>query len=106
MRDRPARRRPRTSGEKMIRLDPPPMRDASPRALPDGGLLDQFRGWLAASPREYRWSTRHAARTYVVWLGWWRGGDEFFASTARLSNISRGGALVFLPHPPPEAHPV
>src|SRR4051794_40164952 len=105
MRDRPARRRPRTSGKKTIRFDPQPMDDPSPRALPDAGLLDQFRSWLAGSPREHRRAMRHAARTYLVWLGWWRGEDEFFALTARLSNISRGGALVFLPHPPPEAHP-
>jgi hypothetical protein len=71
-------------------------------------LLDRFRSWIGKSPRELRRATRHAARTDVVWLGWWRGegNAEFFALTARLANISRGGALVILRHPPPENYPV
>jgi hypothetical protein len=71
-------------------------------------LLELFRCWFATPPRESRRAARHAARLYVVWLGWWQGegADEFFASTARLVNISRGGALIHVEHPPPEKHPV
>jgi hypothetical protein len=105
MGDRPARPRPQSSGKKTMRFDPQ-AGDDPPPALPEGGLLDLFRRWIAAEPHEQRRAARHPARTHIVWLGWWKGNEEFFASRARLGNISRGGALVFLPHPPPEAHPV
>jgi hypothetical protein len=85
-----------------IQFDSLPTDVATTEALPDARLLNQFRGWLAQTPHE----SRQTARTYVAWLGWWRRVDEFFATTARLSSISRGGALVFLPHPPAAAHPV
>lgn len=109
MRDEPARPRPRAlpSGKKTIRFDPDPSADPATTAWrQDAGLLDQFRDWIATTPRESRRATRHAAMTYAIWVGWWRGGDEFFALTARLSNIGRGGALIHVKHPPPEAHPV
>jgi hypothetical protein len=106
MGERPARHRPRSSGNKTIRFDPQAGDDPGSRILPETGILDVFRRWIAATPRECRRATRHAARTYVVWLGWWKRDEEFFALTARLGNISRGGALVFLRHPPPEDHPV
>jgi hypothetical protein len=106
MRDGAAPRPPRVSGRQSLRFDPLPIEEATTEALPDATLLDQFRNWLAQTPHESRKTARHAARTYVVWVGWWRRVDEFFAMTARLSNISRGGALVFLPHPPPAGHPV
>jgi len=103
----PPRRRQRSSGKKRIRLDPHPNEGEAPRApSTDAGLLDRFRGWLNAPPRECRSAARHAARTYLVWLGWWHGENEFFALTARLSNISRGGALILVEQPPPENHPV
>jgi hypothetical protein len=106
MPDEPARHRPRVlTSEKTIRIDPDPAAERSPRDRPeDTGLLDQFRSWIAATPRENRRAARHAARTHIIWAGWWRGEDEFFALPARLANIGRGGALIFVEHPPPEAH--
>jgi hypothetical protein len=108
--DRPRRSlQPRSTRGRTIRVDPRPGACEPSRGEEgDGGLLERFRCWLSAPPREYRRATRHAARTDVVWIGWWQGGgnDEFFALTARLANISRGGALVVLRHPPPENHPV
>ena len=107
MRDEQARRRPRSSEEKSHRIDPSSGEDPSPRGLDrEAGLLDQFRSWWAGSPTEGRRAARHAARLSVVWVGWWRAGDEFFAETARLSNISRGGALIVVRDPPPESRPV
>jgi hypothetical protein len=107
MHDGPARPRQRSSGGKTIRHDPAPSNDSFDRARTDrAGLLNHFQRWFSKPPREGRRATRHAARTYVVWLGWWQGEHEFFALTARLSNISRGGALVVVPQSPPENHPV
>jgi hypothetical protein len=113
MRDGPAHpRRPersRSLSDRTIRIDPRPSGCESPRGEDqDDGLIDRFRRWFGARPCESRRAARHAARTDVVWLGWWRGegNAEFFALTARLANISRGGALVVLRHPPPEPHPV
>jgi hypothetical protein len=112
MRDGPDQpRRKSLSRGKTIRFDPPPGQTTAPPAYPrspETGLIDRFRNWFATPPRESRRAARHAARMYVVWLGWWRGEgeDEFFALTARLANISRGGALVHVEHPPPEKHPV
>jgi hypothetical protein len=107
MSDGPARNRPRPSGDKTIRCDPPPFAQAGPGVSEaSAGVFDRFRSWLAAPPRESRQAARHAARTSVVWVGWWQGEDEFFALTARLSNVSRGGALVVVRHAPPENHPV
>jgi hypothetical protein len=82
-------------------MDDPDYRKGAERA----GLLNQFRRWFSR-PQEGRRATRHAARTHVVWLGWWQAEQEFFALTARLANISRGGALVVVQQPPPENHPV
>jgi hypothetical protein len=105
MSDGPARHR--VSGNKTIRCDlSTPEEAAQVQRAERTGLLNQFRRWLAAPPAEYRRATRHAARTYVVWLGWWQGEQEFFALTARLANISRGGALVLVRQAPPENHPL
>jgi hypothetical protein len=105
MRDGPARHRP--SGNKTIRCDPSPREETSQYGRAEGlGLLDHFRRWFTSPPAEYRSSTRHAARTCVVWLGWWQGEQEFFALTARLVNVSRGGALVLVRQAPPEHHPI
>ena len=99
--------RHRVSGNKTIRCDLSTREEASPvRCAERTGLLNQFRRWLAAPPLECRRATRHAARTSVVWLGWWQGEQEFFALTARLANISRGGALVLVRQAPPENHPL
>ncbi len=107
MSDGPAQDRPRTLGNKTIRCDPSPMGEpVDPERVVKAGLLTLFRNWIATPDQECRQTTRHAARTYVVWLGWWRGEEEFFALTARLVNISRGGALVFVEHPPAENHPL
>jgi len=107
MHDGPARERPGSRGGKTIRRDPSPMDDSVYRGRAErAGLLNQFRRWLTKPPQEGRRATRHAARTYVVWLGWWQAEHEFFALTARLSNISRGGALIVVQQPPPENHPV
>jgi hypothetical protein len=105
MHDSPARHR--ASGNKTIRCDPAPQEEAAHdwRAEPTG-LLKQFRKWWTPPPAECRSATRHAARTYVVWLGWWQGEQEFFALTARLANISRGGALILVRQAPPENHPL
>jgi hypothetical protein len=107
MSDRPGRKRPLSSKEKSFRFDSPYGKEATDRAVePASGLLDDFRRWFAARPRESRRAARHAARTYVVWLGWWQGEGDFLALKARLANISRGGALVYVRKAPPEAHPV
>jgi hypothetical protein len=100
----PGRHRP--SGTKTIRCDPSPT-DEMPQEerAEESGLLSHFRKWFAAPPVECRSATRHAARTHVVWLGWWQGDQEFFALTARLANISRGGAMVLVRQAPPENHP-
>src|ERR1700728_3362597 len=97
MHDGPAShcQRQRSPGGKIIRHDPSPMDDSVSGACAErAGLLNQFRRWLSTPPREGRRARRHAAQTYLVWLGWWQGEHEFFALTARLANISRGGALV------------
>jgi hypothetical protein len=105
MRDGSARHRP--SGNKRIRCDRFPTRAESEGLRSErAGLLRQFRNWFAAPPKEYRGATRHAARTHVVWLGWWQAEQEFFALMARMCNISRGGALVLAEHSPPENHGV
>jgi hypothetical protein len=109
MRDGPARPRHRSSGTKTIRCDVYPGAGGSPQGdPPQAGLLNQFRRWIAAPPREHRRAARHSARIHVIWLGWWQGEgeNEFFALTARLSNIGRGGALVLVAQPPPENHPL
>jgi hypothetical protein len=103
---RDVRARHRASGTKTIRCDPSPQQTVSHPNAARAGLLNQFRNWFAAPPRECRSATRHAAQTYVVWLGWWQGEAEFFALTARLANISRGGALVYVRQAPPETHAV
>jgi hypothetical protein len=112
MRDGPDQLRPKfLSQGKTIRFDPRPGHDPAAPTQPrtrEAGLLVLFRCWFATPPRESRRAARHAPRLYVVWLGWWQGEgeEEFFALTARLANISRGGALIHVDHPPPEKHPV
>src|SRR5262245_15366292 len=109
MRDGSARNRARTTGSKKIRCDLEPA-DSSPTAAtgPKARLLDVFRRWLDPAPQELRRAARHAARTFVVWVGWWQGANnrEFFALTARLANISRGGVLLYVAQPPPQKHAV
>ena len=83
----------RSSGAKTIRCDRSPQDDrVSPFRGDQAGLLNQFRRWLAAPPQELKGTTRYASMTYAVWLGWWQAEHEFLALTARLANISRGGA--------------
>jgi hypothetical protein len=103
MRDGPVRYRP--SGNKMIRCDAPPREEGAQAGRAERtGLLDHFRRWFTPPPPECRSAARYAARTHVVWLGWWQAEQEFFALTARLVNISRGGALVLVQQAPPENH--
>jgi hypothetical protein len=97
----------RRSGTKTIRCDLSRRYEStaeSPSAT--ALLLDHFRRWFAAPQQEGRCAARHPARTYSIWVGWWRAEREFIALTARISNISRGGALVLVPQAPPENHGV
>ena len=86
-------------GRKKIRIDIPP-REAAYEP-PRGTLLERFRAWIAAVPLERRAMPRYESTLDRVWIGWWRKEREFFSITARLSNISRSGALLFLTDPPP-----
>ncbi|AGA26995.1 hypothetical protein [Singulisphaera acidiphila] len=87
-------------GEKTIRLDLPPQ-DDEPEVV-QKGLLDLFRAWLAQTPQERRVMPRHQTRPFQVWLGWKKKGDAFFANTARMVDISRGGAQLLVVDPPRE----
>jgi hypothetical protein len=104
MQDEQVRSQFQAHGRKKIRIDVPP-REAS-HEPPPGTLLERFRAWIAAVPLERRAMPRYESTLDRVWIEWWRKEQEFFASTARLSNISRSGALLFLTDPPPHAHPV
>jgi hypothetical protein len=64
--------------------------------------MELFWALIGISSCDQRSMPRHAAAEFAIWLGWWRGEQEFFALTARLINISRGGALVTTLGPPPE----
>ncbi|SIO60830.1 hypothetical protein SAMN05444166_6539 [Singulisphaera sp. GP187] len=87
-------------GEKSIRLDLPPP-DEEPE-LVQKGLLDLFRAWVAQLPQERRSMPRHKTRPFQVWLGWKKNGDTFVANTARLVDVSRGGAQLLVVDPPRE----
>ncbi len=100
MRDESTTRRKRPA-DRRFRFDPV-LKEDQPAGSPDRGLVDLFREWISAVPRERRQSARHEAAGFQVWIGWWRGGHEFFALSAELINISRGGALIQLTASPPE----
>jgi hypothetical protein len=103
MRHESARPRPRSVNGRKIRIDvnepetPAPKKDRSK-------LMELFRALIGIPSCDRRSMPRHAAAEFAIWLGWWRGEQEFFALTARLVNISRGGALVTAIGPPPERH--
>ncbi|MHC5536980.1 PilZ domain-containing protein [Singulisphaera rosea] len=88
-------------GDRSVRFDPPPCAEGepSPESL---GLLDLFRAWIRQSPQDRRSMPRHPAHDMEIWVGWKRKEEAFFASPARLVNISRGGALVSVTEPPPQ----
>jgi hypothetical protein len=90
-------------GEKSVRFDLTPKAAESPE-LTKGSLLDRFRGWMRQSHQERRRMPRHRAFEYQVWLGWERDKEAFFATSARLVDVSRGGALIIVADPPPEGH--
>ena len=69
-------------------------------------LMELFRALIGARDHDRRVMPRHEAAAFAIWLGWWRGAQEFAAVGARLGNISRGGALVTMFDPPPQRHTV
>lgn len=85
-------------GVKSIRLDLPPQ-DEEPEAVPKG-LLDLFRAWIAQTPQERRAMPRHNTRPFQVWVGWNQADTTFHASSARMVDISRGGAQLLIVDPP------
>ncbi|WP_406695703.1 PilZ domain-containing protein [Singulisphaera sp. Ch08] len=91
-------------GEKSIRFDLPPQDDEPERA--QKGLLDLFRAWIAQTTQDRRVMPRHKTRPCEVWLGWKQGEDTFFANSARMVDISRGGAQLLVVAPPREASKV
>lgn len=105
MRHEPASPRPGKADGRQIRIDMKAKPDA--QASEDRGtLMELFRAWVATRNQDRRHMPRHAPREFGIWLGWWRGDREFFAVTAKLINISRGGALLSVVGPPPENHGV
>jgi hypothetical protein len=90
-------------GTKAIRFDrPPDAAEAAPAVQERAGWLELFRAWFAQSAEDRRLMPRHQVARPLVWLGWSRGNEAYFSNPARLANISRGGALVFVADPPPE----
>lgn len=87
-------------GERAYRIDSPPS-GAEERGAEAGGLLDLFRAWIRRTPQDRRTMPRHPVRDLHVWLGWRRGEEAFFATPARMVNISRGGALIAVADPLP-----
>ncbi len=88
-------------GDKTVRLDRArATEDDKPTS--NGSLLDLFRAWLVRSPQDRRTMPRHPTYELQIWIGWCRDDQNFFASFARLVNVSRGGALVHVPDPPPQ----
>lgn len=94
-------------GEKAIRFDRPPESVETPApATGRAAWLELFRALFAGNAEERRAMPRHQASRYQVWLGWNRGNQAHFTHPARLVNLSRGGALIFMTDPPPEGHTV
>jgi hypothetical protein len=57
------------------------------------------------SAQDRRAEPRLEAVEYRMWLGWWAG-TEFLTIATRLVDISRGGAALVTPEPPPVGEPV
>jgi hypothetical protein len=105
----PARPRPQPVVGRKIRIDPnPPPQEAPETAEERHRFLELFRMLLGVPTRDRRFMPRHNAAEFALWLGWRRGAGEgdFFATSARLINISRGGALITAIDPPPQGHTV
>lgn len=88
-----------SSREKTVRLDSAPKTDIDEPDL-NGGLLELFRAWLLREPQDRRSMPRHTTYDLRIWIGWCRDEQSFFATHARLVNISRGGALVHVSDAP------
>ena len=99
------RRRSLTIGERTVRFDTPRPPEV-PERTEQSPLLRLFRSLVKKSPQNRRRMPRHEAASFQLWVGWWSRRREFRALPARLSNISRGGALVFLANPPRAGEPV
>ena len=97
--------RPRTVDGRKIRIDVNEPESPDPKE-DRGKLLELFRSLIGIPNHDRRIMPRHPATEYAIWLGWWRGEQEFFTTPARLVNISRGGALITTIDPPPERHTV
>jgi len=86
-------------GDKSVRLDfqPPTHAEFVNTRL---SLIERVRSWLAWGIRERRVMYRHEALATGVWLGWENRDRTFFATSARLIDISRGGAQLRSTVPP------
>lgn len=68
-------------------------------------MIEQFRNGTSAPADERRKSPRYAAGMNQVWVGWWTDEETFATTSARIVNISLGGAFVSPESPPPQDRP-
>jgi hypothetical protein len=92
-------------GKKRVRIDAAHQVRRVNRIVDDSWMLDHFRNRTPAGVPERRKSPRFEAGLNRVWLGWWKGEHEFVSTSARIVNISLGGAMLCPENPPPQDRP-
>lgn len=104
------------NGRTSVRLDRPAGTESEASPSPDfhqgtspesGGLFDLIRRRIRARrvKQERRESVRHPAIDPGVWVGWWDG-DDFGVVEGRMTDLSRGGAQIWMDVRPPSREPI